>query len=110
MPDTARDHVLHALSDATRRHLLKGISAGKGSVAEISEAVAMSGPAVSKHLRALEACGLIERERAGRFHRFTMNPTLIEEAIGTLAELLRGTTSDSEVSSVSDTDVDVHLL
>jgi DNA-binding transcriptional ArsR family regulator len=102
-----RDRVLHALSDSSRRHLLHGIAAGLGSVAEISDSLTMTGPAVSKHLRVLEKCGLIERCRKGRFHRFVLQPEPIAEAVETLSELLQP--SKSVMEPIAD-EFDVALL
>lgn len=102
-----RDRVLHALSDSSRRHLLQGIAAGRGSVAEISESLSMTGPAVSKHLRVLEDSGLIERHRHGRFHRFVIKKLPITEAIETLSDLLRA--AEERLEPVSG-EIDVALL
>ena len=113
MSDTdpsTRDRVLHALSDATRRHLLKGIAEGLGSVAEISKTVAMSGPAISKHLHVLEDCGLIERLRNGRFHSFKVHRRLIAEAVETLNQILQINPAEHRDQSAFAEEVDVHLL
>lgn len=107
---SARDRVLHALSDSTRRKLLKGIAEGRASVSEISEAVEMSGPAVSKHLHVLEDCGLIERKRNGRFHSFNLHPAAIEEAIETLKTILQISPTETENPQTVSEEVDVHLL
>lgn len=105
-----RDRVIHALSDATRRLLLKRIADGAGSVAEISDSLPMSAPAISKHLRVLEGCGLITRQRVGRFHRFVVSAAPISEAAQTLAELIPVEhTSRTDEKSPSD-DLDVALL
>lgn len=55
------DAVFAALADPTRRAILERLAAGEASVNEIAAPFAMSRPAVSKHLRALERAGLIER-------------------------------------------------
>ena len=54
---------LAALADPTRRAILARLAAGPATVKELSEPFAMSGPAVSKHLRVLERAGLISRGR-----------------------------------------------
>jgi DNA-binding transcriptional ArsR family regulator len=113
MPESAtnpRDRVLHALSDATRRLLLKRISSGCGSVAEISAALEMSGPAISKHLRVLEECGLIERQRAGRFHRFQLHAEPIHEAIETLTQLVSESPQTVPGTLANPAEIDVTLL
>ena len=52
-----------ALADPTRRAILARLAAGPATVKELSAPFAMSGPAVSKHLRVLERAGLITRGR-----------------------------------------------
>jgi DNA-binding transcriptional ArsR family regulator len=56
-----------ALADPTRRAILARLSEGEASVKELSEPFAMSGPAVSKHLRVLEKAGLIARGREAQW-------------------------------------------
>lgn len=56
-----------ALSDPTRRAILKRLSVGEASVNELAAPFAMSLPAVSKHLKVLERAGLIERGREAQF-------------------------------------------
>ena len=52
-----------ALADPTRRAILARLATGEATVKELSEPFAMSGPAISKHLRVLERAGLIARGR-----------------------------------------------
>lgn len=52
-----------ALADPTRRAILARLARGPATVGELAEPFAMSGPAVSKHLRVLEHAGLITRGR-----------------------------------------------
>jgi DNA-binding transcriptional ArsR family regulator len=52
-----------ALADPTRRAILARLSRGQSTVNELAEPFEMSLPAVSKHLRVLEAAGLIARGR-----------------------------------------------
>jgi DNA-binding transcriptional ArsR family regulator len=56
-----------ALADPTRRAILARLTSGEASVKELSAPFAMSGPAVSKHLRVLERAGLIERGREAQW-------------------------------------------
>src|SRR3712207_8715153 len=55
--------IFAALADPTRRAILARLAAGPATVKELSAPFAMSGPAVSKHLRVLERAGLIVRGR-----------------------------------------------
>jgi len=56
-----------ALADPTRRAILARLTAGEATVKELSAPFAMSGPAISKHLRVLEQAGLITRGREAQW-------------------------------------------
>lgn len=58
--------VFAALADPTRREILTRLRQGPATVAEIGEPFAMTGPAVSKHLRVLERAGLVSRGRVAQ--------------------------------------------
>ena len=55
-----------ALADPTRRAILARLALGETSVGELARPFAMSGPAVTKHLKVLERAGLISRGRAAQ--------------------------------------------
>ncbi|HEY0759675.1 MAG TPA: metalloregulator ArsR/SmtB family transcription factor [Acidisarcina sp.] len=61
------DSIFHALSDPTRRSILRGLASREKSVSEIAKPHPVSLAAVSKHLKVLEAAELIARERRGNF-------------------------------------------
>ena len=56
-----------ALADPTRRAILARLALGETSVTELAKPFAMSGPAVSKHLKVLERAGLIARGREAQW-------------------------------------------
>ena len=56
-----------ALADPTRRAILARLSLGETSVTELAKPFAMSGPAVTKHLKVLERAGLISRRREAQW-------------------------------------------
>ena len=56
-----------ALADPTRRAILARLVEGSATVKELSAPFAMSGPAISKHLRVLERAGLIKRGREAQW-------------------------------------------
>jgi DNA-binding transcriptional ArsR family regulator len=62
------DSIFHALSDTTRRSILRDVAAKSKTVSEIAKPYRMSLAAVSKHLKVLESAELIARERRGSFH------------------------------------------
>ena len=63
MPDNQLDAVFGALADPTRRAILARLAEGDASVLELTAPFQVSQPAISKHLRVLEAAGLISRSR-----------------------------------------------
>ncbi len=61
-----------ALADPTRRAILARLRTGAASVKELAAPFAMSGPAISKHLRVLENAGLIARGRQAQWRPCTL--------------------------------------
>ena len=62
------DAVFTALSDPTRRIILARLARKELSVTQLWKPLSISVPAVSRHLRILEAAGLISRNKRGRVH------------------------------------------
>ncbi|TDR43861.1 ArsR family transcriptional regulator [Tahibacter aquaticus] len=62
------DAVFHALADPTRRSLLRRLSQQPQSVGELAAPFALTLAGVSKHLKVLEAAGLVQRSVQGRTH------------------------------------------
>ena len=69
-----------ALSNPTRRAILRRLCAGPATVTELAAPVDMSLNAVSKHLMHLERADLIRREVRGRVHHLFLNAAPLEEA------------------------------
>ena len=67
MATDALSATFSALADPTRRAILARLAGGPATVKEISAPFAMSGPAVSKHLRVLERAGLIACDRKAQW-------------------------------------------
>ena len=61
---TGQEHLdltFAALADGTRRAILMRLAEGEASVNELCEPFALSQPAISKHIKVLEAAGLVSR-------------------------------------------------
>jgi len=71
--------VFDAIADPTRRAILDRLSRGALSAGAIAEGFAMSRPAVSKHLRALESAGLVRVTKSGRMRFYEMDATPLVE-------------------------------
>ena len=72
--------VFAALADPTRRDILMRLRDGARSVGDLAEPYDMSMPAVSKHLRVLEAAGLIERRRDAQRRESVLRPDALAPA------------------------------
>jgi DNA-binding transcriptional ArsR family regulator len=73
------DAILHALSDRTRRRLLRRLASGPARVGELAKPIAMTRVAVSKHLRVLEKARLVLRTIDGRVHRCALQSEPLQE-------------------------------
>lgn len=63
--DPAEARVFEALSDANRREILRILSGGDKPVQEIADAMTISRPAVSRHLRLLKDAGMVAERAQG---------------------------------------------
>ena len=79
MADDPLSITFSALADPTRRAILARLADGAATVKELSEPFAMSGPAVSKHLRVLERAGLITRGRDAQWRPCALDATPLRE-------------------------------
>jgi DNA-binding transcriptional ArsR family regulator len=87
MPDEAVDVVFHALSDATRRDILRRCGQDEASVSRLAEAYPMSFAAVQKHVVVLERAGLVSKERRGREQIVHANGEALARARAALDQL-----------------------
>ena len=60
------DAWFHALSDRTRRDILRRVLSGEHSVSTLASSYDMSFAAVQKHVAVLERAGLLTKRRHGR--------------------------------------------
>ena len=70
---TTLNDLFAALSDRTRRAMLGALAGGERSVGELAAPFDMSLAAASKHIKVLEAAGLVKREVQGRTHRVRLD-------------------------------------
>ena len=77
------DSVFKALADPSRRALLDALRTRDGqTLSELDARLDMTRFGVAKHLRALEAAGLVTRVRRGRFTHHYLNAAPLAEALG----------------------------
>lgn len=79
MTASTLDGTFAAVSDPTRREILARLAQGEATVKELSAPFAMSGPAISKHLRVLERAGLITRGRKAQWRPCRLDATPLKE-------------------------------
>jgi len=84
--NTQLDHTFHAVSDPTRRAILRMLSERQARVTDIAKSFPYSLNAISKHLKVLEQAGLIRREIKGRDHICQLDPAPLQEASGWFAQ------------------------
>jgi len=69
---------LAALADPTRRAILSRLARGEATVNELAEPFDISLPAVSRHLKVLEAAGLISRGRDAQWRPCRLEPRALK--------------------------------
>jgi DNA-binding transcriptional ArsR family regulator len=69
-----------ALADPTRRAILARLASGETSVQELAAPFRISLPAVSRHLKVLEAAGLIVRSREAQWRPARLEAEPLREA------------------------------
>ncbi len=81
-------NVFRALNDATRREILDMLKTQDLTAGEIADAFDMTKPSISHHLSLLQQADLVSATREGRFLRYTLNTTVVEEAVQWMLDLL----------------------
>lgn len=80
---------LKALADPTRVQLLALIldrDGARGSVTELADALGLSQPTVSHHLRVMTDAGLLQREQTGRLAWYSITPTRLADVVDAMRD------------------------
>jgi len=80
------DRVFQALSDPTRRAVLRRLSGGGAPVSELAEPFDMALPSFLQHLKVLEGCGLVRSHKSGRIRTYQISPAPLKAAEGWMSE------------------------
>jgi len=75
------DLAFAALADPTRRRIIARLARGRTRVTDLALPFDMSLNAVSKHLKVLERCGLVQRERLGREHYLRLRAAPLRDVV-----------------------------
>lgn len=82
------DAVFSALSDPTRRAVIRSLSDdGPSTVTELAARLPVSRQAIAKHLDALETAGLVSATIAGRSRRYRLTPRPMADAMAWMADV-----------------------
>lgn len=76
-----------ALSDPTRRAILKLLRSGSKTAGEISDAFDLSKPTLSHHFQVLRKAGLVRAERRGTSIVYTLQTNVLEDLATEILEL-----------------------
>ena len=78
--DPALDLIFQALSDPTRRAMLRALAGRERSVGELAAPFDITLAAASKHIKTLERAGLVKRTVHGRTHLCALDAAPLAEA------------------------------
>ena len=82
----ARTDVFKALSDPTRREIIKMLKDGPLSSGQIAERFPSSWATISRHLTVLRTADVITATRDGASIIYELNTTILQELVGQLFE------------------------
>jgi DNA-binding transcriptional ArsR family regulator len=82
------DAVFKALSDPTRREILRLLSHGEKTAGELAEQFDMTKPSMSHHFAVLKEADLIASRREGQQIWYRLNTTVAQDAITWVMELV----------------------
>lgn len=88
--------VFKAISDPTRREILKLLNEKDLSAGEIAEHFDISKPALTKHLNILREAELVSSEKQGNFVIYSINVTVLQQALSGFMSIF-GKRSDLEM-------------
>jgi DNA-binding transcriptional ArsR family regulator len=80
-------NVFKALSDPTRREILKQLTGGSKTAGELAEQFDISRPSMSHHFNVLKAADLVRTRRQGQTIFYTLNASVLEEATRMLMDI-----------------------
>jgi ArsR family transcriptional regulator len=82
-----RQDVFKALSDPTRREILRMLRKRPMPAGELAEAFPMTKGSLSHHFNILKNADLVRCERRGQFQVYSLNTSMFEETLAMLIDL-----------------------
>jgi ArsR family transcriptional regulator len=86
--ENAMNAVFQALSDPTRREVLRLLRERDMTAGEIADRFALSRSTLSGHFNVLKHAGLIVAEKNGTSILYSLNVSVVEQALAAMLELL----------------------
>lgn len=81
------DRTMRALSDPTRREILRALREGDLAAGEIAARFPMTAASVSHHLSTLREAELVSVERRGKSLVYSLNTTVLQEFVQGMLDL-----------------------
>ena len=81
------NEVFKALSDPTRREILRMLSHGERTAGELAEPFDMTKPSMSHHFSVLKEADLIRSRREGQQIYYALNTTVVEDVVTRIWDL-----------------------
>lgn len=81
------DSAFKALSDPTRREILRLLGKREMTVGEIVDCFSMSQPSISRHLAVLRQAGLVTARREGQNVVYALDTTVMQDVVRALLDL-----------------------
>ena len=75
------NEVFKALSDPTRREILRQLARGEQSAGELADRFDMSKPSVSHHFSVLKEADLVRTRRDGQKIYYSLNTTVLQDLV-----------------------------
>jgi len=82
------DGAFKALSDPTRREILRLLSRGEMTAGQIAERFSLSAPSMSHHFNVLKSADLISARREGQQIYYSLNTTVFQDVVAALMSFL----------------------
>lgn len=86
--------VYKALADPTRRAILRELRDGSRTAGELAELFPITRASLSHHFNLLKAAELVRDERRGQHIVYSLNTTVMQDAVSMLLELLAPADAD----------------
>src|SRR4051812_37926621 len=78
----SESEIFRALADPTRRALFERLALGEKNATDLRAGFGISQPAISQHIAALRAAGLVRERRDGRHVNYSVDPDGLQPLLG----------------------------